>query len=424
MKSGQDYSSNPFVNPEKSLLCNISYLKDIFPDPQYSFSFPCLLSMMLHPKRLFKLFLADNLQHIGAKQSPAHVAISAPEKQTIGFISLRLAPPIKIRRLQDVRDVFLNHEFLRLVMLIAWLVFCGFIETFMAQLSDIRYHAGPSISKHPLRDLLHDAFPLVADTQIVNYLLTTTIVYTVAGFAIQSPDWTTRFMILRRWAFIMGFIYVFRGITLLVTTLPSSLIDECRPPEIELTGTVAERFGFIMSVVGGTALTCTDNIFSGHTSMMMSCCMIWRVHSRLRRPFGWILYSVATAGILMILFTRFHYSIDVVLAIYITYTAWDIYLRYIQEASMRYMFGFTNHSTLDLFNTQIHTADAARMYEYLNWQPHPLGKKWMMWFFMYVDGLDIRLRALRIFDENGVWQQKNKPASMTEKKHSSIQPIV
>jgi hypothetical protein len=147
MKSGQDYSSNPFVNPEKSLLCNISYLKDIFPDPQYSFSFPCLLSMMLHPKRLFKLFLADNLQHIGAKQSPAHVAISAPEKQTIGFISLRLAPPIKIRRLQDVRDVFLNHEFLRLVMLIAWLVFCGFIETFMAQLSDIRYHAGPAISK-------------------------------------------------------------------------------------------------------------------------------------------------------------------------------------------------------------------------------------------------------------------------------------
>lgn len=108
----------------------------------------------------------------------------------------------------------------------------------------------------------------------------------------------------------------------------------------------------------------------------------------------------------------------------ITYTAWDIYLRYIQEASMRYMFGFTNHSTFDLFNTQIHTADAARMYEYLNWQPHPLGKKWMMWFFMYVDGLDIRLRALRVFDEHGVWQQKNKPASMTEKKHSTIQPIV
>lgn len=156
---------------------------------------------------------------------------------------------------------------------------------------------------------------MVADTQIVNYLLTTTLIYTIAGFAIQSPDWTTRFVMLRRFAFIMGFIYVFRGITLLVTTLPSSLIDECRPPEIELTGSVGERFGFILSVIGGTALTCTDNIFSGHTSMMVSCCMLWRVHSRLRRPFSWILYLIATAGILMILFTRFHYSIDVVLAI-------------------------------------------------------------------------------------------------------------
>jgi hypothetical protein len=265
------------------------------------------------------------------------------------------------------------------------------------------------------------------------------------GFAIQSPDWTTRFMLLRRFTFIMGFIYVFRGITLLVTTLPSSLIDECRPPEVELTGTVGERFGFILQVIGGTALTCTDNIFSGHTSMMVSCCMVWRVHSRLRRPFSWLLYAVATAGILMILFTRFHYTVDVVLAICkssfsflffsfytnnnpfdidITYTAWDIYLRYVQEASMRYMFGFTKHSTFDLFNTQLHSGDASRMYQYLTWQPRPLGKKWLMWVFMYVDGLDIRLRALRIFDENGVWQNRSKPASMAEKKHSLQETIV
>jgi hypothetical protein len=163
--------------------------------------------------------------------------------------------------------------------------------------------------------LLHDAFPKVADSQIVNYLLTIILVYTAVGFAVQSPDWTTRFLIVRRFAFIMGFIYVFRGITLVVTTLPSSLVDECRPPETELTGSAGARFGFLFSVVGGTALTCTDNIFSGHTSMMISCAMIWRAHSRLRRPFSWILYLLVTAGILMILFTRFHYSVDVVLAI-------------------------------------------------------------------------------------------------------------
>jgi hypothetical protein len=82
---------------------------------------------------------------------------------------------------------------------------------------------------------------------------------------------------------------------------------------------------------------------------------------------------------------------------------------------MRYMFGFTKHSTLDLFNSQLPTGDATRMYEYLNWQPHPLGKKWLMWIIMYVDGLDIRLRAVRVFDEHGNWQSQ-KSASMVEKK--------
>lgn len=85
---------------------------------------------------------------------------------------------------------------------------------------------------------------------------------------------------------------------------------------------------------------------------------------------------------------------------------------------------------MDLFTSHYTGGgDAARMYEYLNWQPHPLGKKWLMWACMYVDGLDIRLRAIRVFDEHGNWQQKNLSASattMTEKKLqiSSISNIV
>lgn len=89
---------------------------------------------------------------------------------------------------------------------------------------------------------------------------------------------------------------------------------------------------------------------------------------------------------------------------------------------MRYMFGFTRDSTFDLFNSQLATGDATRTYQYLNWQPHPLGKKWLMWVIMYVDGLDIRLRGLRVFDEHGVWQSQ-KPASMAEKK-LQVQSIV
>lgn len=164
-------------------------------------------------------------------------------------------------------------------------------------------------------DVLHDAFPRIENYQIVNYLLTTCVVYTVTGFALQSPDWSTRLTLLRRWTFLLGLLYIFRGLTLFVTTLPSSLLDECRPPETELTGTVGERFGFIYNVVAGSALGCTDNIFSGHTSVMMSCVILWRVHSRMRRVFSWLLYGLAFSGITMIILSRFHYTIDVLLAL-------------------------------------------------------------------------------------------------------------
>ncbi|KAI8975463.1 hypothetical protein BDF20DRAFT_836861 [Mycotypha africana] len=159
----------------------------------------------------------------------------------------------------------------RVVMLVGWLVFCGFVETFLAQLSEIRYENASVMNKHPLPDLLYDAFPKINNMQIVNYLLTTTVLYTVG-------HWILRRFLDYAWMFIMGCLYIFRGITLLVTTLPSSMIDQCRPPETVRSGTVVERFGYIFTVMGGTALTCTDNIFSGHTCVMMSCVMVWHVH--------------------------------------------------------------------------------------------------------------------------------------------------
>jgi hypothetical protein len=101
----------------------------------------------MYQKRLSKLFLSSDLYNIGAKEAPASVAISTHEQQKIAYIPLRLAPPVKIRTLRDVRDIILNHEFLRLILVVFWFMICGFIEMFMAQLSDMRYHNSSTISK-------------------------------------------------------------------------------------------------------------------------------------------------------------------------------------------------------------------------------------------------------------------------------------
>lgn len=155
----------------------------------------------------------------------------------------------------------------------------------------------------------------MSNVQLVNYLLETTIICTVIGLALQSPDWTTRWTILRRWCFIMGWLYLFRSITIVVTTLPSPLRDGCIAPALSLSGSVGQRFGAFFETVAGNDQSCGDNIFSGHTCVMASCALAWRIHARAHRILGWVLYLIAAAGILMIIFTHYHYTIDVLLAL-------------------------------------------------------------------------------------------------------------
>jgi PAP2 superfamily C-terminal len=113
----------------------------------------------------------------------------------------------------------------------------------------------------------------------------------------------------------MGWLYLFRSITIVVTTLPSPLRDGCIPPTLSISGSVSQRFGAFFETVAGNDQSCGDNIFSGHTCVMASCALAWRIHARAHKVLGWLLYLIAAAGILMIIFTHYHYTIDVLLAL-------------------------------------------------------------------------------------------------------------
>ncbi|KAI8068072.1 PAP2 superfamily C-terminal-domain-containing protein [Gongronella butleri] len=331
------------------------------------------------------LFLSPKMMTIGSDTSPTAVAPWAESVQSIGGLRLRLEPPATVQSWRDVSALVLNHSFMRVSMASTWLFLGGIVESLLSQWSEQRYNA---ISTDKPVDS-------------VNYIMTTCLIYTLAAFALQGPDWSMRFVMLRRWFVLMGFLYIFRGITLVVTTLPSPLIDHCEPSPIALHGSPGERLLYLFQVVTGVINPCTDQIFSGHTAVLMSCVMIWRIHSRMRWPYAWVLYILATAGMFVIIATHFHYTVDVLLAVFIVYTSWYIFMRNIQDATLRYSFGFMHHVTMDIFKAQINTTDAPLVYEFMNWQPKPLGSTWFMWACMYADGLDIRLRALGIFDKDG-----------------------
>ncbi|KAF7727462.1 sphingomyelin synthase [Apophysomyces ossiformis] len=334
------------------------------------------------------------------------VAPYAAADQTIGMIKLRLQPPSQCRTRHDLVHLVFNHEVLRTVIAVAWLILGGFIECLLAQASDMRY-AKLSFDKHALADLLHDNFPRVYNFQIVNYLTIASLLYTLIGFAFQLKTWSVRLLLLRRWLMLMGALYIFRGITLLVTTLPSPLFEDCQPPEVELTGNFGERLAFLFIMITGNASSCTDNIFSGHTAAMMSCVMTWRIHSRWHWAFSWVCYLIVTSSLLMMCFTRFHYTVDIVLAIYITYMAWRIYLLRIADATKRY---YAENAVVQMEMSESKqaardpSASESGLHEYLEFQPNKLGQTWFLWACMYADGLDIRLRASGIFDERGRWR--------------------
>lgn len=100
-----------------------------------------LLLFLLLLFMIWRILLRPSAATVGAAAdaSPTSVAPWAESVQRIGFIRLRLEPPDAIRSSKDLFYIFLNHDFLRLLISVLWLLVCGYVESFLAQLSDIRY---------------------------------------------------------------------------------------------------------------------------------------------------------------------------------------------------------------------------------------------------------------------------------------------
>lgn len=129
-----------------------------------------------------------------------------------------------------------------------------------------------------------------------------------------------RFIILRRIAFIVGTLYIYRSCTMYVTTLPvPGLHFKCAP---KANGRISLMFSraFGLLVGGGLTVTgshhlCGDYLFSGHTLILVITYLIifeytprrwWYVH--------WTCWMLSFAGIFCILLAHDHYTVDIVVA--------------------------------------------------------------------------------------------------------------
>ncbi|XP_014677317.1 PREDICTED: phosphatidylcholine:ceramide cholinephosphotransferase 1-like isoform X2 [Priapulus caudatus] len=133
-----------------------------------------------------------------------------------------------------------------------------------------------------------------------------------------------RWIVMRRIAFIVAMLYAFRCITMFVTILPVPSEELKCSPKTGLSVNVVVRraikllSGFGLSVTGVHNL-CGDYIYSGHTFILIMTYMFIREYTP--RSFvilHWLTWLMCCVGVFCVLASHEHYTVDVVLAYYIS----------------------------------------------------------------------------------------------------------
>jgi len=181
----------------------------------------------------------------------------------------------------------------------------------------------------PLPDLVLDNLPyqpwaLEASEVII-------VVSTLSAVVVVLAH-THRLVILRRIWLLMALLYFYRAITVFITVLPmSDPTYPCTPKKDSPTlkdyvvRTLALVSGGGLSI-NGQQIYCGDFIFSGHTLVLtITCLTITQYSPRRFTLLHWASFTASLAGVVLLMLARGHYSVDVLLAYYVTTRMWWMY---------------------------------------------------------------------------------------------------
>jgi len=181
----------------------------------------------------------------------------------------------------------------------------------------------------PLPDVLLDNIKYQSwGLDVSEYLLMISTISAVVVVLLHSH----RLVILRRIWLLLGILYYYRALTMFVTVLPKS--DEtytCMPRKNDTTALdYAKRVLTIISggglSINGKHIYCGDYIFSGHTmTLTMGYLVIKQYSPRRFLLLHWVSFLTSLCGVIFLLLARGHYTIDVILAYYVTSRIWWIY---------------------------------------------------------------------------------------------------
>lgn len=180
-------------------------------------------------------------------------------------------------------------------------------------------------------------------------LLSVVVVSLVAclGFPQKRRLEFQRVVVARRLLIIITLLYLLRSITFIVTTVPSP-INDCKPAYVR-TPDFEDYVILFVRMASGKVSACTDNIYSGHTTIITVMVLAAIQYS----GSGWIKCLVVLQGIVAvgtIVMSRLHYTVDVVVAVALALLVFQAYhmwlLLYIDASILRDKAVIASHTQL------------------------------------------------------------------------------
>jgi len=151
-----------------------------------------------------------------------------------------------------------------------------------------------------------------------------------------------RMIILRRIWLLLGILYYYRAMTFFVTVLPKADEEyECAPISNQTSAMEYIKRVITISSGGGLSINgnhiyCGDYIFSGHTmTLTMGYLAIKQYSPRRFVLLHWLSFLTSLCGVVFLLLARGHYTIDVILAYYVTTRLWWSYHTLAHNTTLR-----------------------------------------------------------------------------------------
>lgn len=230
------------------------------------------------------------------------------------------------------RNSRLYEEILRTIFAFSFFITVGYTMTIIQLLGDERLIALGLTKMQALPDLGFDLVPHPHwfpswGCEIPLFAL---IISSFLGCIISSRSHNGGFMFIliyvRRFLWLLGLCYLFRLFALGGTTLPSS-----DPKCVFYSRTFTEYFTYAPLVIFGQVETCTDKLFSGHTTVAMLLSWFWIASFWTKSSFfqkfiaRFYVMTLVAALIATLLMSRGHYTVDMVLAIIISTLVFHIF---------------------------------------------------------------------------------------------------